>query len=487
MAPSLLRRVAAAGCAAGVIIAAAHLPAANGARQAPVEPPTAAALAANIFATMDRSASPCNNFYRYACGGYIDSVTPLNGPIAGRSFPSLADGATAWLVAALSPGGPLAGAPAGNLYASCIAEGGLEGPGNATKDCLDNVESTFPDELAVAWVAENVDPADTAATAGIWKDTVAASAALFASTPWMDAKSAAAAAEKLADLRFRNGVDPALSRSTCVGGAAAGGSGGGSGRSQTSHPGIWDDDTRATAWTAAADRWYRPPYKLDASYSPRANVVTLNSAIQRWPFLPRASSAGAPAALDYGGVGVVAGHEIGHAFDSSGVVRGAAGRYFGNTWLTPPARAAFQNRTGCVTDLYGRYTIPRLGKSPVVRLDGAQTLDENMADLFGLRVAAAALRSALAGRLSDRTVAGTNPALAAAFSDEQLFYVAAAQTWCIRRSKESLAARVADNPHAPARLRVVGPMSQSSAFAAAFQCPVGAAYHPADTCEVYGE
>lgn len=82
-------------------------------------------------------------------------------------------------------------------------------------------------------------------------------------------------------------------------------------------------------------------------------------------------------------------------------------------------------------------------------------------------------------------VAATNRALAAAFIDEQLYFVSAAQFWCKPPAQAMVVDR--DRVHATSALRVHGPMSQFREFASAFRCPRGAPYHPppGDRCELY--
>lgn len=99
-----------------------------------------------------------------------------------------------------------------------------------------------------------------------------------------------------------------------------------------------------------------------------------------------------------------------------------------------------------------------------------------------------ALQTALGGRLAARRVAASNPALAAIFTDAQLFWVAAAQTHCGLRTAGNLAAKVRDGPHPPERFRVLGPFSQSPAFATAFECRVESAYRPVTKgCTLFGK
>lgn len=351
--------------------------------------------------------------------------------------------------------------------------------------CTQRAVRGLPDEVARAWVAANVAPADTAAMAAIFNDTRAAAAEAVAATSWLDGPSKAAALRKINDAEIRNGGDPVYDPYSDVSVVATGG-------------GAYADNVlavSAASWrrviapltsAAAAARWRRPAFAFDASYFLLANRVTMTSAVQQWPLLPPAAATGVPAALAYGGAGYVAGHEFGHSLDNTGILFNSSGKLVPLTILSPASSVAFSNRTNCLVDQYSAYTVEQLGDSPPVRVNGAITLGENMADAFGVRVAADALKAALRSRLATKTVAASNPVLAKEFTDEQLYWVAVAQTWCIKRSDANLRRKVEDGPHSPEPFRVLGPASQSAAFASAFECPVGSPYRPKQTCTIYG-
>lgn len=112
------------------------------------------------------------------------------------------------------------------------------------------------------------------------------------------------------------------------------------------------------------------------------------------------------------------------------------------------------------------------------------------AALAGGLAAAAAAAAHLSTATADRQ-GPAEPATAAAvadevFTDEQLYWVAVGQTWCAKRTDANLRRQVALGPHSPEPFRVLGPASQSAAFAKAFDCPVGSRYRPTQTCTVYG-
>lgn len=354
--------------------------------------------------------------------------------------------------------------------------------------CVQRAVEGLPDEVARAWVAENVVPADTAAMAAIFNDTRTAAAAVVAATPWLDGPSKAATLRKINDAVFHNGGDPAYDPYTDVAVVEAGGDGSAYVTNTLAVAAAsWRRVLAPLTSPAAAVRWRSPAFVFDASYTPSANRVTMTWSVQRWPLLPPAAAEGVPAALAYGGAAFVAGHEFGHALDVTGIFFNASGRLVPASILSPAAFAALRNRTDCLVDQYSGYAVEQLDGSPPIRLNGALTLGENMADAFGVRVAADALRAALRTRLASRTVAASNPVLAKEFTDEQLYWVGVAQTWCVKRSDTSVRRNVATGPHSLEPFRVLGPASHSAAFAQAFDCPVGSPYRPAgQRCTVYG-
>lgn len=349
--------------------------------------------------------------------------------------------------------------------------------------CRSRAVSSLVDEVSRAWVAENVLPGETAAMAAIFNDTRAAAAAVVAATPWLDRPSKAAALLKVTAAKVNNGADPAYDPYDDVSVVATGG-GAYVANTLSVSAAAW---RRAVAPSASSEaRWRRPAFAFDGSYSPTENLVTMTSALQRWPLLPSAAAVGAPAALAYGGAAFVAGHEFGHALDANGVAFNASGVRVNGTILSRASSHEFALRADCVIRQYSAYEVDQLGGSPPVRISGGVTLTENMADAFGVRVAADALAAALRSRLSSGRVAEANPALAKVFTDEQLYWVAVGQTWCAKRTDANLRRQVAKGPHSPELFRVLGPASQSAAFAKAFDCPVGSRYRPAQTCTVYG-
>jgi len=184
-------------------------------------------------------------------------------------------------------------------------------------------------------------------------------------------------------------------------------------------------------------------------------------------------------AYNYGALGVTMGHELGHAFDSNG--RQYDGKGYKRDWMSKEAIHEYNKRAQCVVDLFNTYQVANLS------LDGELTLDENLADLSGVKTSLRAYlnhRKALElqGKLTneDRLIALISPNL----TPEQLYFIAYGQSWCevettayqIRSTKEV---------HAPAKWRVIAPVSQSPEFASAFKCNADAPMNRARKCEIW--
>ncbi|MDR6624410.1 M13 family metallopeptidase [Caulobacter segnis] len=191
------------------------------------------------------------------------------------------------------------------------------------------------------------------------------------------------------------------------------------------------------------------PVSGNGYYYAAANSITLEAGLLRPPFFDPA----ADPAVNYGAIGVFIGHEMGHAFDDQGSRYDADGRV--RDWWTASSRAAFDQRIAALKAQYGAYEV-----LPGLKVDGALTLGENIADLGGLEAAYAAYQ-----RFQART--GPAPVLDG-LTGEQRFFLAQAQT---RRTKlrPDVARQLATiDTHAPSVLRANGVMRNNDAWYAAF-------------------
>ncbi|CAG0898856.1 unnamed protein product [Darwinula stevensoni] len=232
------------------------------------------------------------------------------------------------------------------------------------------------------------------------------------------------------------------------------------------------------------DAWIIPPTVVDAFYYSSTNSIVIPAGILQSPFYQK----GRLAAMNYGGIGMVIGHEITHGhdecpissnpmnvedphasthigrFDRDGGLFDARGNRV--DWWTEATRLAFSERAQCFVEQYGGYGVLELAEfleDPHV--DGRLTLRENIADNGGLSETWSAYLSYV-----DRN--GTEPFLPGLefLTPEQLVFVAFAQNSCGHSKEEYLLNTGLRDPHSPPKYRVRGALSNNAAFATAFGC-----------------
>jgi putative endopeptidase len=212
-------------------------------------------------------------------------------------------------------------------------------------------------------------------------------------------------------------------------------------------------------------RWDMSPQTVNAYYNANMNEIVFPAAILQSPFYNVLN----PPASNYGGIGMVMGHEMTHGFDDQG--RRFDGEGNMKEWWSPEVAKAFQTRAACLVKQYDGYTV-----SGGVHLNGQLTLGENIADLGGIKLSFAAFQKA---RL------GENAPIVSGFTEDQQFFVSFAQGWCSKGTPayEQLLAQT--NPHSLARYRVNGVVVNVPDFQKAFNCPAGAPMAPVDRCVVW--
>lgn len=211
-------------------------------------------------------------------------------------------------------------------------------------------------------------------------------------------------------------------------------------------------------------RWQSAPHIVNA-FAAGQNRIVFPAGILQPPFF----DAEADDAQNYGGIGMVIGHEITHHFDDRGRQFDAVGNLA--DWWAPEDAAAYKARADRVVELYGRYE-----PLPGLRINGRQMLGENISDLGGLQIAFDAYRIALQ-RQGAPVIDGRTP--------EQRFFIANAVIWRSKQRVEALEQQIRTGQHSPGPFRVRGPMSQMPAFAQAFGCKPGDAMVAADPVAVW--
>lgn len=215
-------------------------------------------------------------------------------------------------------------------------------------------------------------------------------------------------------------------------------------------------------------RWNTSPHVVNA-FAGALNDISFPAAILQPPFFdPTADDA-----WNYGAIGAVIGHEITHHFDDRGRRFDADGNLA--DWWTEADAAAYRARADRLAALYDGYEA-----APGQRINGRQTLGENISDLSGVAIAHDALQLALARRGSVPTATGPD-----GLTPSQRFFVGFATMWRSHQRVESLVNQLRTGSHAPGPFRVQGPLSNTPAFAAAFQCKAGSAMVAAEPIAIW--
>jgi putative endopeptidase len=213
--------------------------------------------------------------------------------------------------------------------------------------------------------------------------------------------------------------------------------------------------------------WGMTPPTVNAYYNPAQNNINFPAGILQPPFFDMTEDD----AVNFGGIGVVIGHELTHGFDDQGSKFAADGNF--TNWWTDADRKEFDKRTGCVADEYSNFVA--VGD---LKLNGRLTLGENTADNGGIHIALMALRKQMA---KDAKTAQEK----AGFSPEQRFFIGFAQIWCENRTEESARLLAKTDPHSPGQYRVVGTVQNNADFAKAFNCKAGQKMVSENACHVW--
>jgi putative endopeptidase len=183
------------------------------------------------------------------------------------------------------------------------------------------------------------------------------------------------------------------------------------------------------------EEWHMAPQTVNAYYNPVMNEIVFPAAILQPPFFGLDHDD----AVNYGGIGAVIGHEIGHGFDDQGSKYDGDGAL--NNWWSDSDREAFELRTKALIAQYDAL-IPE--EAPDVNVNGALTIGENIGDLGGLAIAYKAYQISLGGKASP-VIDG--------FSGEQRLLLSWAQIWRAKVRPEEMRRRIATDPHSPAEFR----------------------------------
>ncbi|KAF5284800.1 hypothetical protein FQA39_LY04525 [Lamprigera yunnana] len=225
--------------------------------------------------------------------------------------------------------------------------------------------------------------------------------------------------------------------------------------------------------TSNRNRWVSVSTSVNAYYSAALNSVTLPTGILKVPFYGSGI-----AAIDYGAIGSIMGHEITHGFDDQGRRYDEVGNL--NQWWTLNALKHYQNNVKCIIEQYNKYFMQELGETFPVQ--GHNTLSENIADNGGLRIAFEGYKRYKSRHLeTDKLHLPQLPHI----SNDQLFFVGFAQAWCGNSTTDALKLLLAAGEHSPNRIRVLGSLKNFKEFGSIWNCPIESPMNPKKKCAVW--
>ncbi|XP_015836432.2 neprilysin-4 isoform X2 [Tribolium castaneum] len=216
--------------------------------------------------------------------------------------------------------------------------------------------------------------------------------------------------------------------------------------------------------------WGTAPAVVNAYYSRNKNQIIFPAGILQPPFYHKHF----PKSLNFGGIGVVIGHEITHGFDD----KGRLFDHYGNLqqWWKEDSIYNFHQRAKCMIDQYNSYIIPDVD----TYMDGFITQGENIADNGGLKQAFRAYETWLKHNPdADETLPGIN------LTGRQLFFLNFAQVWCGKQRIDTVKSRLKVAVHAPGIFRVIGSLSNSEDFAKIYNCPINSGMNPSEKCSLW--
>ncbi|SFW76786.1 putative endopeptidase [Sinomicrobium oceani] len=200
--------------------------------------------------------------------------------------------------------------------------------------------------------------------------------------------------------------------------------------------------------------WYMAPQIVNAYFNPSYNEIVFPAAILQPPFF----NFTADAAVNYGGIGAVIGHEISHSFDDQGAKYDADGNL--ENWWTEKDLEQFQKLGNDLADQYSAIEV-----LPDVFINGKFTLGENIGDLGGVNAAYDGLQMYLKDH--------GNPGLIDGFTPEQRFFMSWATVWRSKIREEGLKNQIKTDPHSPAAYRATQPLLNVDSFYDAFDIKEG--------------
>ncbi len=301
---------------------------------------------------------------------------------------------------------------------------------------VDGVTGAMGEAVGKLYVEKYFTPATKAAADQLVKNLLVAMGQRLDGLTWMSAETKAKAKAKLATYNPKIGY-PKVWRDYGKLEVKAGDPVGNAARAAAFE---YDRNLAHLGQPIDRDEWGMTPMTVNAYYNPGLNEIVFPAAILQPPFF----DANADAAVNYGGIGAVIGHEISHGFDDQGAQYDAKGAL--NNWWTPDDSAKFKTATNMLVAQYSAYCpVPAADGKPALCVKGELTLGENIADLAGLTVAYSAYQLSLGGKPAP---------MIDGMSGDQRFFLGWAQVWRRLYRDQEFANRLVTDPHSPSEFRV---------------------------------
>ena len=347
---------------------------------------------------------------------------------------------------------------------------GQKEPTPRWKQCSTMTDKALGEAVGQDWVKQNFPPKAKASMDQLVAALEKALGDDIKTLPWMSEDTKKAAAEKLAMIRNKIGYPEKWRDYTAlkvepndlIGNLA--------------RNAVFENDWNLGHLGKPVDEkeWGMTPPTVNAYYDPSMNDINFPAGILQPPFFDFTIDP----AVNFGGIGVVIGHEITHGFDDQGSKYDGKGNL--REWQTADDRKKFTERTDCEVDEYNGFeAAPAKGDTPPQKLNGKLTLGENTADNGGLRIAYLALLDTLAaqGKTIDDKIDG--------YTEKQRYFLGFAQVWCQNQTDQSARQSALVDPHSPGRWRVNGSVQNFDEFGKAFGCKKGQPMYPEKSCRVW--
>jgi putative endopeptidase len=347
---------------------------------------------------------------------------------------------------------------------------GQKEPAPRWKQCTTMTDSALGEAVGQDWVKLHFPPSAKASTDQLVASLEKALGEDIQLLPWMTAATKKAAEEKLGMIRNKIGYPEKwrdysalkVKRGDLIG--------------NLNRSAVFERDWNLGHLGKPVDEkeWEMTPPTVNAYYDPSFNDINFPAGILQPPFFDPSIDP----AVNFGGIGVVIGHEMTHGFDDEGSQYDGHGNL--HEWQSPADRKAFTEREKCIADEYSGFdAAPAHDSIPAQKLNGNLTLGENTADNGGLRIAYMALLDTLAAehKSIDSKIVD--------YTEAQRYFLGFAQVWCQNQTEQSARQMALTDPHSPPRWRVNGTVQNFDAFGLAFGCVKGQPMYPVNSCRVW--